>query len=59
MTRGRLGDISTAAIGNAAGAVADPTMAWRQVRLRLAAPALIGVVLALVVGFLLGRLSRR
>jgi pyruvate dehydrogenase (quinone) len=28
MTSDRLGDISTTAIGNAAGAVADPTVAW-------------------------------
>jgi hypothetical protein len=59
MPRARLGEMSTAAISSAAGTVADPRQGWQLARRRLASPAVTGVALAMVAGFLAGRASRR
>ena len=59
MTRGRLGDMATGAIGDAAGTVMDPKQGLRRMRGASTAPALVAAVIALVVGYLLGRRSRR
>ena len=51
--------MATGAIGDAAGAVMDPKQGLRRMRGASTAPALVAAVIALVVGYLLGRRSRR
>lgn len=59
MARSRIGDAITTAVGDAAGAVVDPRQGLQRAMARLRAPALVAAAVVLVVGFLLGRRSRR
>ncbi|WP_329109523.1 hypothetical protein OG792_12200 [Micromonospora sp. NBC_01699] len=59
MTRGRVGDVATGAIGDAAGSVVDPKEGIHRLKAAVSGPALLAAVAALVVGYLIGRRSRR
>ena len=54
----RIGDAATAAVGAAAGVVADPRAGLQRVRAGLPAPVLVAAALVLVAGILLGRRLR-
>ncbi|MGW4466208.1 hypothetical protein [Micromonospora sp. NBC_01796] len=59
MTHGRIADAATGAIGDTAGAIMDPAQGIHRLRGAVSGPALVVVVAALVVGYLIGRRSRR
>ncbi|MEN3609071.1 hypothetical protein [Plantactinospora sp. ZYX-F-223] len=58
MSRERVGDRVIGAVGAAAGTAADPRAGVGQLRGRVARPAAVGIAVALVVGYLLGRRRR-
>jgi hypothetical protein len=57
MAHGRIGDRATGALGTAAGTVVDPAEGVRRIRSRATVPVLVAV--AVLVGYLLGRRTRR
>ncbi|RKR92018.1 hypothetical protein BDK92_6450 [Micromonospora pisi] len=59
MAHGRLGDVATGVVGDAAGTVVDPKQGLQRLKGGRLGPALVVVGVALVVGYLIGRWSRR
>lgn len=59
MAHGRLGDTATGVVGDAAGTVVDPKEGLRRLSGEQAGTALVVAAVALVVGYLIGRWSRR